>query len=441
MSITSLRVHNFKGYRDSDWVRIAPLTVIFGKNNAGKSSLLHSLLLLRQTRDTGGTTATLNLRGPLVSAGSYVDLVHNHLAKQNITIEIKVALRRIPSATISLEYASAEPRAPQLKSFTVSIPDLPIVSIRKGRGSGGPHELHIGSDRIGVAKDANFSFPAHGLLPLIGEQPRGIGRPNEKREFARSAAKEAVNHLESCLDDLRALSPFRYPPQRRYDYGGYIRTPVDSEGKNVVEALIDDMTRSGRSRGRLFKEVNKWLKEVGRMQLLPFRRLGRSRMYELRLRHLESGRWANFADVGSGIGQAFPVLVEGLRTPKSGTFLVQEPEIHLHPDAQLLMGDFLLDLAKEGRTVIAETHSENIMLRIRRRIAEAAKSGIGLGPNDVSILFVDSDSDRNSIVRELKIDELGQIANWPSGFMEQATEERIELLTAAASAVEEEDEE
>ena len=440
MSITSLHVQNFKGYKSSGWIRIAPLTVIFGRNNAGKSSLLHSLLLLRQTLGTGGADATLNLRGPLYSAGSYVDLVHNHLAKQNITIAIKVALRRSQAATISLEYASAEPRAPQLAGFTVEVPEHPPVSIRKGRGAGGPYELHIGSDRLGVAKDANFSFPAHGLLPLIGDEPRGVGRPSERRETSRAAARDAIAHLENCLNNLRALSPFRYPPQRRYDYGGYTRSPVDSEGRNVVEALIDDMTRRGRSRGRLFKEVNQWLKKVGGMQLLPFRRLGRSRIYELRLRHLESGRWANFADVGAGIGQAFPVLVEGLRTPDSGTFLVQEPEIHLHPDAQLLMGDFLISLAQGNRTVIAETHSENILLRIRRRIAESAKSGTGLSPDNVSILFVDSDPDKNSIVRELKVDELGQIKTWPGGFMEQTTEERMELLTAAASTIEEDEE-
>jgi predicted ATPase len=213
-----------------------------------------------------------------------------------------------------------------------------------------------------------------------------------------------------------------------------MRSAVDAEGRNVVEALIDDVARRGKLRGALLREVNRWLRTVGGVQLLPFRRLGRSaRIYELRLKHIESGRWANFADVGSGIGQAFPVLVEGLRTPIGGTFLVQEPEIHLHPDAQLCMGDFLIRLAEEGRTVVAETHSENILLRIRRRIAERRKVATKLDRTDVSILFVDMDEQKNSIVKALKLDELGQIENWPKGFMEDATEERMQLLAAAAS--------
>ena len=77
MPITSIRVQNFKCFRDSGPVKVAPVTMIFVRNNAGKSTLLQSLLLLRQTLDSGGFGASLNLRGPLFSAGSYVDLVHN----------------------------------------------------------------------------------------------------------------------------------------------------------------------------------------------------------------------------------------------------------------------------------------------------------------------------------------------------------------------------
>jgi predicted ATPase len=434
--ITSIRVQNFKCFRDSGPVKVAPVTMIFGRNNAGKSTLLQSLLLLRQTLDSGGFGASLNLRGPLFSAGSYVDLVHNHKAQENIKIEIGITPAKSRPAIIELEYRSEEPRPPRLVSFAVRVGGKGRVEIKRGRGRSGPYELHIDSERLGLEKEANFAFPAHGLLPVIGPEPQRVGRPNERREAARYAARVAVAYLEQCLATLRALGPFRQPPQRRYDFAGYIRDSVDAEGRNVVEALIDDATRRGRVRGRLLREVNQWLRAVGGVQLLPIRRLGRSaRIYELRLKHTDSGRWANFADVGSGIGQAFPVLVEGLRTPIGGTFLVQEPEIHLHPDAQLGVGDFLISLAEEGRFVIAETHSENILLRIRRRIAQRNRAG-DLKASDVSVLFVDTDDQANSIVRELQLDELGQIENWPKGFMEHATEERMQLLEASASRTE-----
>src|SRR5690349_17989696 len=88
MPITSLRLKNFRCFADSRVVPIKPLTVVFGQNNSGKSSLLYSLLLLRQTLDTpeyGGDR--LNLRGPLYPAGTFADLVHQHRANSHMTME------------------------------------------------------------------------------------------------------------------------------------------------------------------------------------------------------------------------------------------------------------------------------------------------------------------------------------------------------------------
>jgi predicted ATPase len=423
--ITTLRVENFKCFLDSGTIDIAPLTVIFGRNNVGKSTLIQSLLLLRQTLDAASSEPRLNLRGPLLSAGSFADLVHEHRTGRNVTITLGVEPRSGGARTVALEYSADEPRQPRLVSLTVSDAGAPFLEIKRGRGAGGPYELHIDGERLGNEQESNFYFPVHGLLPAVGPEPPRIGRPSERRQVARVRARETLQDLESHLEHLRALGPFRTPPQRRYEYQGYDRASIDSEGKNVVDALIDAVARRGGSQSQLVREVNKWLRRVGDVQLMPIRRVARTqRLYELRLRNLKSGRWANFADVGSGIGQAFPVIVEGLRTPRGGLFLVQEPEIHLHPDAQLAMGDLLLSLARDGRRVIAETHSENVLLRIRRRAVEGK-----LDHSAVRILHVGVDADGNSAVAQLKMDELGQIAEWPAGFMEDATQERVALLS------------
>lgn len=429
MPITSLRLQNFRCFRDSGALPIAPLTIIFGRNNAGKSTILQSLLVLRQTLDAAGYESRLNLRGPLFAAGSYADMVHDHKTRLNLSIGLGVAHRGISTTQVTLEYSADEPRPPRLASLSIAARDYPPVDIRRGRGAGGPFELYVNGQLIGGEKTANFSFPVHGLLPVIGDEPSRVGRPTSGRADARSNARRVLEYLEGQLQHLRALGAFRHPPQRRYEYGGYLRNAIDSEGRNVVDALIDDTTRRGRERGRLIREVNNWLKTVGNVQLLPIRRLSRSaRIFELRLKNPRSGRWANFADVGSGIGQSFPVIVEGLRTPRDGTFLVQEPEIHLHPDAQLGMGDFLFALAASGRHVIAETHSENILLRIRRRVIDSHE----LSHSDVSILVVDQNESGASTVRSLAVDELGQAKDWPRGFMEDAARERLALMKAMA---------
>jgi len=200
------------------------------------------------------------------------------------------------------------------------------------------------------------------------------------------------------------------------------------------------MMRRGSKRGELFHSVNRWLKTVGHVRLLPLRRISKSaRIFELRMKDTDSGRWANFADVGFGIGQAFPVFIEGLRTPEDAVFIVQEPEIHLHPDAQLGMGDFLVALARSGRRVIAETHSENLLLRIRRSLIAVNGRQPPVSPSDVSIIYVEKDREGASRTIPLQLDNLAQIRNWPKGFMEEATEERMAILEKMAGTATEDE--
>jgi AAA ATPase domain len=431
--ITSLRLKNFKCFADSGVIPLSPLTVIFGRNNVGKSSILQGLMALRQTYDSAEYEARLNLRGPLFRGGTYADVVHDHKARAKLAIEVGVTREDDRTASLAFEYSSDEPRPPRLSSFRLSAPSHAPIRISRGQGAGGPFEMYIGGTRMGGTKSANFSFPVHGLLPVIGEEPPRVGRPSERRASSREHARSTFGYVEQCLESMRVMGAFRRAPERRYDYGGYIRESLDIEGRTVVDALIDDATRRGKSKGELFSQVNKWLGEVGRVALLPIHPLAPdTRVYELRLRDLRSGRWANFADLGSGIGQAFPVIVEGLRTPPGGMFLVQEPEIHLHPDAQLAMADFLIALVNSGRRVIAETHSEALLLRIRRRIVEATHRRAELGHEDLSVLIVEQAERGPSRVRHVSIDDLGQLTGWPSGFYEDTTKERLELMTSMA---------
>ena len=89
------------------------------------------------------------------------------------------------------------------------------------------------------------------------------------------------------------------------------------------------------------------------------------------------------------------------------------------------MGDFLIDLVRLGRQVIVETHSENILLRVRNAVVMQKN---GLTKEKVSVVHVGKTEDGESHTKQLDMDDLGQIKNWPKGFMEDATEERMILL-------------
>lgn len=432
MPITSVRLINFRCFRDTGDVPIRPLSVIFGRNNAGKSSLIHPFLLLRQTLDRPEFGERLNMRGPLYPAGAYSDIVHQHQARTNIVMEFGIRMSTgKDEAHVRLEFGSDEPQPPRLVSLQICPAGAPVVEVRRGRGRGGPYELHIDGEALGGERAANFRFAANEFLPLIGPEPLRPGRPSPRREQARKVARLILQGFAQELLSVRAVGPFREQPTRRYDYQGRPAEAVDLRGETVVHALIDDTMRRGKHRRSLLTALNRWLARVGRVRLMPLRRISKTtRLYELRMRDLDSGRWANFADVGFGIGQALPVLVEGLRTPPSGVFIVQEPEIHLHPDAQLAMADYLVDLARSGRTVIVETHSEAVLLRIRRAAVEDTSSRVGprLQPADMAVVHVSGRTTGASVVSPLSVDQLGQIEGWPTGFMEEVTKERLDLL-------------
>ncbi len=440
MPVASIRLQNFKCFADSGKVPLAPLTLIFGRNNTGKSSVLQSLLLLRQTLDSPEYGPRLNLRGPLYAAGTYADIVHQHRSQSHIEFCFGVEFSgQSRPGQLQIEFRSDEPQPPKLTRLVVSGEEIEGLEISPGTGRGGPYNLAIGGQTVGNEKDANFRFPVNQFLPLIGDEPSRVGRPNLKREKSRGFSRGVLSELEKTLLNIRAIGAFRRQPDRRYEYQGRVPQLVDVAGENVINALIEDSARR-RRRGELLHGVNRWLKLVGRVRLLPLRRISKSaRIFEIRLKDTDSGRWANFADVGFGIGQALPVLVEGLRTPEGGTFLVQEPEIHLHPDAQLAMADFLVDLVRSGRRVIAETHSENLLLRIRHLIVGVGRNGwirSRLNPSQVSLIHVSKTKEGESHARKLDIDELGQIGNWPAGFMEEATQERMKLLEGMARKAE-----
>ncbi len=437
--IDSVTLGNFKCFADSGQVELAPLTVIFGRNNVGKSSILQSLLLLRQTLDAPEYGPRLNLSGRLYAAGAFADVVHGHRASSHLTMSFGVRGKRVPEGTvITFEFTSDEPQPPRLVSLEIKSPNVPDLVIARGRGKGGPYTLSIGPANIGVERQADFRFPVDGFLPLIGDEPSRVGRPSPQRERARKRAREVLAVLESAIRGTRAIGAFRRQPERRYEYMGRTPASIGLAGEHVVAALIEDSTRRG-AKGEMLRSVNQWLNHTGHVRLLPIRRLSRgARLFELRLKDVGSGQWGNFADVGFGIGQALPVFVEGLRTPPGELFIVQEPEIHLHPDAQLAMADFLVSLVKSGRRVIVETHSENLLLRFRHAVLGGTarqQRRPRLRPDELSVIYVHKANNGLSTTRRIEVDELGQTRNWPVDFMQEATKERMAILEAQSKLV------
>jgi predicted ATPase len=124
----------------------------------------------------------------------------------------------------------------------------------------------------------------------------------------------------------------------------------------------------------------------------------------------ESSLQINLKDVGFGISQLLPVLIQGYVAKEEQTILMEQPEIHLHPRAQANLGDLFITLAEQKKSLIVETHSEHLMLRLQRRIAEQK-----IKKEMVGVYFIEW-KDGESVVSRIELDGYGQMVNVPEGF-------------------------
>lgn len=136
-------------------------------------------------------------------------------------------------------------------------------------------------------------------------------------------------------------------------------------------------------------------------------------------------------DVGIGISQVLPVLVTAYAS-RNKILAMEQPEIHLHPALQAELGDVFIESAigERKNTLILETHSEHLILRIMRRMRETAQNKLVPGhspvkPSDVAVLYIKADSSGSKVL-ELRLDDEGTLLDpWPGGFFEEGFRERF----------------
>ena len=137
---------------------------------------------------------------------------------------------------------------------------------------------------------------------------------------------------------------------------------------------------------------------------------------------------ADLLHVGVGVSQVLPLIVLGLVSPLDSILVLEQPELHLHPYVQSKLGDFFISLIAMGKQVIAETHSEHLIHRIRFHIA---KQNIN-NDKDVGVYFTQRNEQAHATeVLKVKIDKYGAIDKWPEGFCDE-TEKQLEMILKAS---------
>lgn len=130
------------------------------------------------------------------------------------------------------------------------------------------------------------------------------------------------------------------------------------------------------------------------------------------------------AAVGVGVSQILPILVTGLLSPEGSLLIIEQPELHLHPRVQSLLGDFFMSLAKCGKQCLIETHSENLVNRLRLHIVKAG----GMDKSDCLIYFAHQEPEKGAIFEPIEVSPKGNIMNWPEGFFDVTIQQEEEIL-------------
>ena len=347
---------------------LAPLTLLSGTNASGKSSVLQALALLRQTMDENEWAPKLILNGSFVKLGTVTDVIDRVNGRDSFTIGL------------SDDYANCQ--------WTFS---------------GDRRDMSLSISRVTI-DDAVTDDPValHYLLP--------------------TDAIPAVHSLANRVKDLTYITAEREGPREVYPLEDqHLVSKVGPRGENAVsvfyrgrdEAVAEPLRLDGFPPMRLH-QVGARLDRFFPGCAVDVQEVPNANAVTLGVLTSADTGFLRPVHCGFGITQILPIIVAALSIPKGDLLLIENPEVHLHPAGQVLMGQFLAEVAHSGVQVIVETHSDHILNGIRRAI----KSG-NIPAEDVALHFFRARVPDAPQVLTPALDSTGNIDVWPDGFFDQ----------------------
>lgn len=347
---------------------LTPLTLLTGQNSSGKSSVLQALVLLHQTMREHEWATRLALNGSSIRMGTVSNVVDGLQG----TNEFSIAVQDEDAAF-----------------------DWTFVGER--------HEMSMLVERIAIG----------------GQQSN---QPRELRFLLPLNAPELVDPLVERLRRLSYITAERIAPQPAYflEDPGTVRV-VGPRGEHAVSVLhwgrddpvMDALVLEGPPPTRL------WQVQARMEKLFPGFALSldyapQVQAVSLGLRTSDATNFHSPIHTGFGLTQVLPIVIAALSAQKGDLLLIENPEIHLHPAGQALIGQFLADVAGAGIQVLVETHSDHVLNGVRRAVKSERISS-----DSVSIHFFRSRSDNEPQVLSPSVDDSGNIDQWPEGFFDQ----------------------
>lgn len=355
--LSQLEIQNFKIFgKQVVFDHLKGINFLTGINGRGKSTFLQSLLTMAQTAKSVGSTEILELNGSYVSLGNALDVKNEDIARDK---------------AISFTFIIDGTR----KKFDFVIPDdkSPILRLSNTEEAGSlipffQNIFYVSAERIGPQLHYDF-YHDYNEIGATGEY----------------VACALYNHQDDTLP------------------ASFLESIVDVYPETIMEELDSS----------LIGQVQFWLSKMFRRTEISVLYNDDVNVYTLKFATCRSNGTFKPTNVGFGFSYALPIVVAGLIARQGAVLIVENPEAHLHPQAQSVLGKFLALISQKGIQVFVETHSEHIINAARVMIAQDSFSS-----SDVNIMYFDEEFETS--YRSIVVNDDGGITDWPDGFFDQA---------------------
>ena len=436
--ITHIRMKNFKSWKDSGEVKLAPLTGFFGTNSSGKSSLLQMLLLLKQTAEQKETKGVIFFgdENSLVNLGSFREVIHGHNVEEALELGFGCKLQEL----LTIKTFQQIDKFRQQYEFAALDIDSFIydTSIRENTGS---MSIEYFSYTVGPEDIQKIKWKNGNLF--YGDWQKGPVNVTKCYGPSESGYIELLRPLSSAFEYLfkhvYPLGTTLVHPQRLYHWEGTDPDSVGQSGEDMIDSLlnarVDQVKTSYEGRNVPIEErISWWLREMDLAHSFSLQRAnsGTDRNYEVRIQKTSASPPVTLVDMGYGLFHFLPVLVLCYYTPECSTLILEQPGIHLHPKVQSQLADLLIEVVNERNLqILVESHSEHLLTRLQRRIVEEK-----IAVDQTAFYFCRNDEGVSEI-EKLDVDEAsGDIKNWPVNFfgdvmgdMVAMTDKQVESIT------------
>ncbi len=427
--VTQIVLANYRCFGRKQIARLAPLTLLVGENSTGKTSFL---AMIRALWDAVYRERIPDFKEEPYDLGSYDEIGHHPSTGDAPVESFETGLSDANAfrAMVTFGKNGMVPvpvrtrRSYKDNWYEVRVADNRHIVIQVGVG-GESWEKRLPQD---VSETLIHTLEAEKIWPLIyprlllsfgGEEDQYGFEPLDgstafKEEVLKSVYEFMNFSISGRYQRPYASAPVRSKPRRTYDPA---RITPDPEGDYVPMYLADMFSRNKETWVFLKDQLECFGKASGLFDEISIKRFGETGGGPFQVQIIKVGgespqQRRNLIDVGYGVSQVLPVVTELLRQDAPQMFLLQQPEVHLHPSAQAALGSLFCQVAGKGRQLVIETHSDFIIDRVRMDIRDSKSK---LKPDDVSILYFERE-ELGVRIHSIRLDELGNVKDAPDSY-------------------------